>query len=169
MLHIKWGDPITHWLKRCYLCPCYFSFWQNIPSFSASQLNEIKFHPQSLNGGRFQMKIHSTSLQFPYSQRSWLKAIFDELFTSLELFVQFSIWKPDPWNRVAIAQASVINAHSNLAEEVFGSVQLAHIILTFSNYSVWVFSESCVFCRLYCVWFRFHTEFLQLQVMEIES
>lgn len=128
----KTGWPNYSLTKRCYLSPCYFTFWLNIPSFSDSQLNEIKFHPESLNGGRFQMKIHSARLQFPYSQRSWLKAVFDELFTSLELFVQFSIWKPDSWNRVAVAQASVINAHSNLAEEVFGSVQLAHIILTLS-------------------------------------
>lgn len=62
------------------------------------------------------MKIHSVALQFKYSQMSLLKAIFDELFASPELFVEFSIWKPDLWNRVDIAQAGVIKAHSDLAE-----------------------------------------------------
>lgn len=107
--------------------------------------------------GRFQMKIHSAPLQFKYSQRSWHKAIFDELFTAPELFVEFSIWKPDSWNRVAIAQASVIKAHWDLAEKksVWISAAGTHIIFTLSSITAWVVAY--FFFIVNIMWFSFDT------------
>lgn len=90
------------------------------------------------------MKFHSIAFQFKYCQRSLLRGIFDELFASPELFVEFSIWKPDSWNRVAIAQASVIKPHSDLAEREVLDLCNWHTHIIFTLKATFLHVDCCI-------------------------